>query len=72
MKATAQRLVLAAAAGRARGLRLKLNTAGSRRIPTNGVGWLLGTPDTMPENKNHCQLDKIIARTLASCNNPKA
>jgi hypothetical protein len=80
MQRTAQQLVLAAAAARARHLRLKTTLlargasleAAKPLSAANGVGWLLGTPDSLPENQNHCRLDKIIAQTLAFCNNPKA
>jgi hypothetical protein len=36
------------------------------------VGWLLGTPDTLPEDQNHAQLDKIIAQTFCFFNHQKA
>jgi hypothetical protein len=40
------------------------NAADSHTSGARCVGWLFGTPDSLPENQNHDLLDNILRRTL--------
>jgi hypothetical protein len=72
LQGTAQRLVLAAAAGQARHLPLPKPSLARGAYPqaakplsaANDVGWLHGTQDSLPEKQYHCQFDKIMHEPL--------
>jgi hypothetical protein len=72
---------LALAAGRTGKTPLQTKTIASKPAPYHQgealsaarfVGWLHGTPGTLPENQNHSQPDKIIAQPFRFFNHQKS